>query len=1530
MRKIFTSFIAVLLTTICAVAQLPYNTVMTQSHFNDGNTKIASSGDNGWDGGVRLGGTKTGAFSAPAWNWDDKYIVIALSSNGIPFHLTSSTSTNSSSTTDTKFYVATSSDNKTYTEKWSSDEQNNSVDVELPKDAKYVKLCYSGNFAGYFKNIKVSELIEVKDPAKKTLDAGTAEINTENTTVSTTMEWCNTPAFNLSITGEGASQFTASISNNASKGKYGTATISATYKHNVVGTHNAILTISNGAFTKEIALTGTTTKKTPYLLWRTDLEEKLPLNEVVTDPAYSPNGQNLPIIYYSSDEKVLKINGNSFISIAEGTATITASTEETDEYNAATPVTKTFTVTVKKIQSIVWSDNLTRLKIGDQPITLTAAVQLVDSAGNKYDAPERTKFLTYTSADDDVVSVSGNVLTIVGEGETTLTAEVPGDDEQEIEPASVTIPVRVRQSSTGCEDATLLENNTEHELFSSSLSKPELSTDEFTINTSLGVPGQLSFQHKGEKYWTGNYTGSIKAQQKINGSWQDITGSSVDPTVGTYNAKTVALDRQATHIRFVRPEGGEGYHYIKAIVVTPAQYLETDIKSISENSILGATILKNININYSNVKDEDLAVSKSHPNVLISNEYFDVECGDFGTKTLQVGIIPTEIGTINDEIVIVDAVSGMKVIVPITIIVKRDNQTIGWEQDLANIYTTDTLTLNATAKTEVYYISSDSTIAYAEGNVLKINKHGQVTITAVAPQDEKFEQATLSKDITINAVQPTVSAWPTVEPIAYAQALTTDMLVGGEAEVEGYFDWNTERNQTLVPGTHDLPVRFMPTNTNYYAPVDGTVAVTINKSAQKIVWNDSFENITVADSIVLTAYAQTSIEYVVSDVDLAYITDNNVLYFTRGGNLQVTAYAIEDDYYLADTYVRELTVLPAYPTIVTYPTASPISYGQKLGESLLSGGEASVSGSFAWVDASEMLEAGEYQQYVVFTPEDQVSYKNIEIPVVVVVNPIAQTITWDLSTVEVRQGQSLKLDALASSNLPVTYSVDNAALAKVENNTFYALEVGEVVVTANQDGTYIDEDSVRHANYTPADPVSKTIVILPQQSPQTITWNDDLSNVLTTADITLSATAQTAIHYLSSDSAIAYVEANKLIIKRFGTLTITAVAQQTEDYDQAILEKEVNIVAATPNIIAWPTVQPVTYGTKLNVTMLVGGEADVEGYFEWNTDLSQVLVPDTYTLGVRFVPANLNIYATVLDSVEVIVNKAPQTIVWDNNFENVLVSDTIVLNASARTTITYEVSDIDVATLEGNILSFHRGGTINVTAYAEESELYLANTLVRELIVTPGKPIIYKWPTASDITYGQLLGESSLTGGEASTDGIFEWVDANEKFEVGDWAPYVRFTPDDLSSFDIVENQIEIHVTPAHQTIEWELTDFVMEVGDTLHLTAVATSGLEVTYTLDNEELAEISGNILIGLQVGMVTITASQSGVYKDEFGDEYANYLAAESISQTITIVAQDINTGTGVIFNEVQATKVIRDGRLYIIRNGHIYNANGQVIE
>ena len=959
-----------------------------------------------------------------------------------------------------------------------SDKGNGTHTINL--DRKIVKeLSFRGTWtlSKKISNIKLTMATYADAPGATEWTAPTATVGSPDEYASTTMEWCNTSPFTLSMTGD-ESQFTYSISNNASAGNYGTATISATYKHNVVGTHNATLTIKTALGNHDITLIGTTTKKNSSITWNLS-ETKLPKGKIIENAAKANSGNT--VTYTTSNDTVIQVinDGTALQAVGLGTAEITATVAENEEWFGASDK-KTFTVTNKTIQTIAWNDNLTRLKIGDEQITLSATVYLlVDAETNEKDySEERTARLTYTSADNKVVSVSGNVLTIVGEGETTLTAHIAGDENYE--EAFVVVPVKVRQRSTGCDDALLLNYPTEIEFF-------EMNTNEITkgaiaLNTSVGVPGQLTFQHKGE-YWTFGikyYKGSIKAQQSIDGgnNWSDIAGSEVTPTVGTYKSLTVSLDRRATHIRFVRPEGGEGYHYINAVVVTPAQYLETSVSSISENAIIGDIITKDITINYANMKDEVMLFNE-HADVQLSTTGLGNDCGAFGTATIQVTIKPTQIGTITDEIVLADAVSGKQVRIPVNVAVNRNTQTIDWEQDLASIHTTDNITLNAKAKTEVYYTSSDSTIAYAEDKVLKINKHGQVTITAVAPQDENYEQATVSKEITINTVQPTVSAWPTVEPIAYAQPLTTDMLIGGEAEeVEGYFDWNTELNQTLVPGTYDLDVRFIPTNANYYAPVDGRVSVTINKSAQSIVWNDSFDNITVTDSIVLNASAQTTITYGVSDMEFAYITENNVLYFLHGGTVQVTAYAEENAYYLADTLTRELTILPGKPIIVRYPTATDITYGQTLSESILEGGEASTAGSFEWKDSVALPNAGAGWQYVRFVPEDQESFKPVEFQVAVYVNKASQTITWELTNFVMKVGDVLNLTAVATSGLEVTYTLDDDTYAEINNNVLTALQVGTVTVTASQDGTYMDEFGDEYTNYFAADPVSYDITIV--------------------------------------------------------------------------------------------------------------------------------------------------------------------------------------------------------------------------------------------------------------------------------------------------------------------------------------------------------------------------------------------------------------------------------------------------------------------
>lgn len=74
-------------------------------------------------------------------------------------------------------------------------------------------------------------------------------------------------------------------------------------------------------------------------------------------------------------------------------------------------------------------------------------------------------------------------------------------------------------------------------------------------------------------------------------------------------------------------------------------------------------------------------------------------------------------------------------------------------------------------------------------------------------------------------------------------------------------------------------------------------------------------------------------------------------------------------------------------------------------------------------------------------------------------------------------------------------------------------------------------------------------------------------------------------------------------------------------------------------------------------------------------------------------------------------------------------------------------------------------------------------------------PTISEAPTASDLTYGQTLSESTLTGGAASTDGTFTWAKADTRPEVKD--SYVTeyevvFTPTDTVNWGNAAAQAKV------------------------------------------------------------------------------------------------------------------------------------------
>ncbi len=88
-----------------------------------------------------------------------------------------------------------------------------------------------------------------------------------------------------------------------------------------------------------------------------------------------------------------------------------------------------------------------------------------------------------------------------------------------------------------------------------------------------------------------------------------------------------------------------------------------------------------------------------------------------------------------------------------------------------------------------------------------------------------------------------------------------------------------------------------------------------------------------------------------------------------------------------------LAISQATPLVTMWPTASAITYGQTLGASILSGGTASVLGSFAWTAPGAVPLAGTDSESVTFVPSDPTDYSSVTGTVNVTVNPASYIVT---------------------------------------------------------------------------------------------------------------------------------------------------------------------------------------------------------------------------------------------------------------------------------------------------------------------------------------------------------------------------------------------------------------------------------------------------------------------------------------------------------------------------------------------------------
>ena len=790
----------------------------------------------------------------------------------------------------------------------------------LSRNATKIEFYNTGGIWKEIKDVKITQASYVDAPTPSSLTFDTKMVGSSEQEKTFTISWSDVNPFTFSLSGSDQFSYSFDTNTNAQTCSYGTMSIFVTYKYTSacpivngqVQPHTATLTVTTSKGAHKISLTGTTLKKNQTISWSPDFKDdmvSLPTGKEIISPATVNSG--LPLTYTSSNEDILAVEGTILKALKAGEVTLTVEQAGNDEWNPIS-ATKTIKVTEKTIQYIHWIDNLTRLVVGGEPVQLTATAQILLNAetDETQDAPERTALITYQSANDNVVTINGTTLTIVGEGETTVTANLPGDDTYEA--TSISMPVRVRVPSTTC-DSYVLE-----------------ATDEFSIEYSLfgqeriyepdafTGPGYiLTFEARKNN---STAVGNIQIQQYVNGEWKDIDDANPDTDWRSYYYE---LDRNATKIRFYNGYGSYR-RYFKNVLVTQATYLETTTPEITvEKSIVGDEIRRDILVQYSNIP-AGAVVSNKSALVRLSDDEIDTDCGTYGEKQITLTCNPVAVGTINDTITIYEEVSGFTLTIPVAIHTQRNTQTIIWEDSVENILATDVVTFTATAENAITYTSSDSAIAYvSETNQLLIQSAGKVTITAYAAESETYESAQVSKEIVISKATPVITELPTVDPFGYGQTLEMIVLEGGTADVEGTFVWNADLTQILNAGTHEVAITFVPTVNTIYNAVDTIVTVQVDPIAQTIEWNAKDTTITVSEVIYLSelcdavATSGLAIQYIYSEDWANFVTYNEVTDEVTGikeGVIIITATQDGMDngyqnYLVAEPVSRKLTIV---------------------------------------------------------------------------------------------------------------------------------------------------------------------------------------------------------------------------------------------------------------------------------------------------------------------------------------------------------------------------------------------------------------------------------------------------------------------------------------------------------------------------------------------------------------------------------------------------------------------------------------------
>jgi len=1112
------------------------------------------------------------------------------------------------------------------------------------------------------------------------------------------------------------------------------------------------------------------------------------------------------ITYTSSNTSVATIVGNTVTIVGGGTSTITANQASTETF-ASGIITAPFTVT--RISTILTNFSVPQKTFGNATFAITPPTSNSDG------------LITYTSSNTSVATVEGDVVTIVGAGNTTITAV------QAMTPtyASATITVVFQVNPI----TTVLTN----------------------FSVPAKIPGDADF-------------GLVPPSSNSDGAF---TYTSSNPAVATI------VDGVVTIV-------GLGSSTISAVQASTTNYTSRTITAIlAVNRI--TTALTNFVVPAKNFGDASFSLVPPTSN---STGAFTYTSSNLLVATIA-GDVVTLVGTGSCTITAAQASTFNSTSAEITasLVISRTSPVLTNFSVLAKDFGSAEFKLTPPTTNGVgafTYTSSDPSVATIARDVVTLVGIGTATITAVQASTANFTSGTITTTLTVSRGTPVLTsfvvgtkkigdeAFSLVPPTSNSDGAITytssDLSV---ATIDGSTITIVGRGTSTISANQASTTNFLSGTTTALFTVNRITTVLTNFSVPVKTFGDASFNL-----VAPTSNSDGTFTYTSSDLNVATIEGSTVT-IVGGGSATITAVQSSTAIYGSESItalfqVNQIkTVLSDFsvPTKIigdeAFALVPPITNGDGLFTYTSSNpAVATIDG-----DVVTILALGSTTIRAVQT--STANYTSDTITTLFQVKLIRTVLTnFVVPTKTVGDVSFNLIPPTTNSTGAFTYRSSNLLVATVAADVVTIVGTGNVTITAFQEST---------ENSTSAQITASLIV---NKASNSISWFSVPEKAFGNAPFTMTSpttASNGAFTYTSSDPAVATIVRDVVTIVGIGTSTITALQARTANYEPGTITAVFTVGQGTPVLTNFSVPAKIVGDATFTITP---PSSNSNGAFTYTSSDPAVatIAGDVVTIVGRGTSTITASQASTTNFVTGIITSTLQVNLIPTVLTNFTVA-TKTFGGAAFTIVppttnsdgefTYTTSDITVAAIDDDVVTIVGAGNAIITAVQASTNSYGVGTTTALFTVDPIRTVLTNFAIPAKII-GE--GDFSIARPTTASNGAITYTSSNLTVAtiendaitiVGLGSSIITATQAATDDYTSARTTAIFNVN----LITTVLSDFSVSakiVGDASFSLVPPTTNTAgaFTYTSSNALVATVSADVVTVVGVGTCTITAVQA----------------------------------------------------------------------